>query len=220
MRIVCVILLCVTTSWCETTAAGPASTTEPSTREVNAPMTPAGVPALIRATGQAFDRGDYKAARERLHDILAVDPRNDYAIGVLTFLDDRKELDAEPRANAKNEVTAQADALAAFKKQVPAVKFDRVNFEDIVEFYSDVSGVTVVANYDALGKVGVTKDSLITAEFRNVTLSESLTEVLKKASGAKDQLGFTEDHGTVFISTAADLRERQRAATQPATRPD
>ena len=154
---------------------------------------------LISDAREQTTQRHYREALAIIDQILKLDPTNDYALGVRPLVEDRT-LPSEPRP--KQPMQSQLD------KHMPDVKFDLVQFDDVVDFLRDLSGATISVNWRALEKAGLKKDTPITARMKDATFSQILNEVLSQAG--KGKLRFDVDDDVIVISTDEDIHATTR----------
>jgi hypothetical protein len=106
----------------------------------------------------------------------------------------RKEAKADQEANAK----------AVLERQLPAVNFQMVNLSDALDFIRDVSAANIHVNWKALDKAGVTRETPINLQVRQVSVGKVLNLILSDASDTV-KLGWTLDDGVIEISTTEAL---------------
>jgi beta-lactamase regulating signal transducer with metallopeptidase domain len=109
---------------------------------------------------------------------------------------------------------AYKKAQAQLDRIVPDIKFDKVDFSDVIDFLRDVTGLNIQANWKQLEAQGVKRDVKIEAKLVKVKASAALDAVLQQASDEKHKLAYRiDDDGIVEIFAAA------AAASQPAGQP-
>jgi beta-lactamase regulating signal transducer with metallopeptidase domain len=168
---------------------------------------------LIKETRQDIDLNDYSAALEVLNQIVALDPKNDYANGVRQFVQDRAQLatqqqdrEAQQRKLASGTtlpVTA-ASTGDLLEKVLPQTNFQGITFEDAIDYFRDTTGANIFVNKNALEAAGVSMSTPITLKLHGVKFSKALGTVLDLAGGGKE-LTYDIDDGVIMISTAEQL---------------
>jgi len=111
------------------------------------------------------------------------------------------------RFAATAEDPATLAARAKLRENRPKLEFSDVRLDSVIDFFRDVTGLNVVANWNALQAAGIHKGTPITIFLRNVSNSRGLTETLSAAGGVVP-LGYMLEKGVVRISTKADLATR------------
>jgi Flp pilus assembly secretin CpaC/tetratricopeptide (TPR) repeat protein len=91
------------------------------------------------------------------------------------------------------------------KKNIPEIKFPKINFEDALKFLGDLERVNINPNWAAMEAVGITKDTQIDLNLHDVSFQTALTELLVKAAGKEGILDYMLKGGVLKISTNDDL---------------
>src|SRR5687767_4930104 len=103
-------------------------------------------------------------------------------------------------AKAANDATARA----VIDRVTPSVNFRDVNLGDALDFIRDVSAANIHVNWKALDKAGVTRETPINLQVRQVSVGKVLNLILSDASDTV-KLGWTLDDGVIEISTTEAL---------------
>lgn len=221
------------------TLTGPRAVTEPAGSADRSP-TPATAPVRAAATGPATAPAETVAALIRrarqltadgrfadaiadVDKILAVDPKNEYALGVRPLLEDR--VGSLPQRRYVDSVEDRA-AAGKLERRLPEINLDGVGFADAVDHLRDVAeGPAFWVNWKAMEAAGVTKSTPVTLRRRNVAVQVALTDLLAKVGrptaqiGTPPRLGWTIENGVVAISTADELaKDGPPPASRPASR--
>jgi hypothetical protein len=86
--------------------------------------------------------------------------------------------------------------------------FNAVNFEDVIEYFREISGVNFHVSWRALENVGVTRETQVTLKASGITIGKALDLVLEGVNGNNDRMSkayWVVDGGVVRISTGTDL---------------
>lgn len=75
---------------------------------------------------------------------------------------------------------ADADAAARLKAPLPAVEFDRTPLADAVQLLSQLSGVPITLDLEALAEVGVAPTEKISLQMTDTTIGDALSAALKE----------------------------------------
>ena len=115
----------------------------------------------------------------------------------------RDRVVAEERNDPKN-----AAVRARLEKVIPEVSFDNAPLGDAVDFFRDAVGANIFVNWNALQRVGVGRDSRVSARFREIKAAKALTIILDSLTPApRRPLGYSIDDGVVTVSTLEDVRD-------------
>lgn len=102
--------------------------------------------------------------------------------------------------------------LARLDRKMPEVKFDAVGLSDVFDFMQDVSGIRIVVDWQALEHAGIRRDTPVSLDLRNVTVSKAMTAILD--SVAKPGVMTWRPSGNLLLVTTAQ-QPHQRAAAKP-----
>jgi uncharacterized membrane protein YgcG len=99
---------------------------------------------------------------------------------------------------------------ASAKDSAPArnVKFDNSSLADVLSYVRDISKVNLTVNWKSLEDSGITKETQVTIEARNLTHAQLLDMVLDQVNGDKDKLSrayWVAHNGVVTIATGNAL---------------
>src|SRR5688572_4661606 len=89
---------------------------------------------------------------------------------------------------------------ASLNRTLPEMRFDGVALADAIDFLRDVTAANIVVNWRALEGAGVTRDTLVNLQLRNVSLKKALSLVLSEAS-AGEGVTWTVDSGVIEVTT-------------------
>lgn len=99
-------------------------------------------------------------------------------------------------------------ARAKLRKVAPEINFQAMEFGQVVEQFRAMTGLNIVANWQALEGAGIEKDAEITLKLKDVKYDKALQLILDEVSGGEVQLAFEIDEGVVQLSTREDLSRR------------
>lgn len=99
---------------------------------------------------------------------------------------------------------SQPAANPALARKLPEVKFNGVGLGDALDFITDVSGLAVEVNWDALRAAGVDRDVPVRASLRDVTIGKALAEVLDQAAGPRVKLHAAVGDRKIAVTTWDD----------------
>ena len=146
---------------------------------------------LIKKARELAANGQYHEAIAVVDQILILEPRNDYAIGVRPLLEDKESRSQQGQT--------QLD------RKLPQVEFNSVGLSDVVDFLRDVSGANIFVNWKALEDGGIDKNAPVTARLFNVKFSKALQAILESVSTQKTKVSYFVDDGVITISCGDDL---------------
>jgi hypothetical protein len=93
------------------------------------------------------------------------------------------------------------------------VEFVKLSLENAITYFREASETNIVVNWKALEQSGLTRDTEITLEVRNVTFATGLSLVLEQANGRLGKFSrayWVIDSGIVKISTGSALNMKTR----------
>ncbi|HTL30544.1 MAG TPA: M56 family metallopeptidase, partial [Tepidisphaeraceae bacterium] len=188
----------------ETASAGTGSSTKPS-QASSQPSQSTVVSELIKRSRSAVAQGKYEEARAILDQVLVLDPKNEYASGVIPLLKDRispgkySDTTTFPTTDPGQ---PDADTKAALARTLPQVNFDKVALGDVIDFLRDITTTNIVVDWKALESVKITRDSPVTVRVREVSFQKALQLVLDSVGDDRKRLGFTVDDNVIQIGVA------------------
>ena len=99
---------------------------------------------------------------------------------------------------------------ARAKDSAPAkiIKFDNTSLADVLNYVRDVSKVNLTVNWKSLEDSGITKETQVSIEARDLTHAQLLDMVLDQVNGDKDKLSrayWVAHNGVVTIATGNTL---------------
>jgi beta-lactamase regulating signal transducer with metallopeptidase domain len=182
-----------------------------------APEPPAdAVIALIRTCRDLIIAGRHAEALAVVDRILAIEPDNDYAVGVRPLIVDRIAL-LERRARDEQrdrDDAARPDApdpepspalRAKLDRPLPDVKLDNLALTDALDFLEDVASVEIETDWKALADAGVERDARVIANLQNVKLANALRLILDVAGGDVAALDYAAGGDVIRVSTRQAL---------------
>ena len=99
-------------------------------------------------------------------------------------------------------------ARAKLRKVAPEIKFEAVEFQEVVNQLRALTGLNIVPNWQALDAAGIGKDAEVTLKLKDVKFDKALQLILDEVSSGETQLGFEIDDGVVQLSTKEDLSRK------------
>ena len=165
----------------------------------------------------------YRQIRERVNQ--AIDERNalmaqtapadpDEVRGLDTLIDRAGQLLAEHGESVPDAspVAAEFENTLIVRRKlaetVPAINFDRATFEQVVDYYRDVSGLPLAVNWDALEQRGISREAEVSLRLQNVSLQKAVEVLLDHSGGGEVELAYEIDDGVITLSTKEDLERR------------
>lgn len=111
---------------------------------------------------------------------------------------------AEP-GSAMRTVVAQApmSARSALALPIPEISVDGITLSRVIDFFRNASGANIVVDWKVLESVGVSKDTPVTLQVKNLSLKKMLQLALDQASPSTP-LVFTVDQNVIEITTQDD----------------
>lgn len=94
---------------------------------------------------------------------------------------------------------------AQLDRKLPEVRFVKQPISDVFDSLRDVTGADIFINWSALELAGVRRDSPVTVELHDASLSTVLDAILTRVPGGSEPLRFGVDAGVIAISTAEDV---------------
>jgi beta-lactamase regulating signal transducer with metallopeptidase domain/tetratricopeptide (TPR) repeat protein len=195
--------------------------------------------SLIQVAQTYQQQKDYVGMLGVLDQILALDPKNDYAVQMRPTIQEQADTQEQKKRRLqfdKNYVAAATQPSAPntedqalqekLDRELPKIQFDATALSEILGggggatshgFLSDVTGANIIVNWDALAKVNVDKTSKITLSLSNVKFRKVLQLILDQAAGGVGKLAFVVKDGIIVISTVEDLGKQ--SSTKPADGP-
>jgi hypothetical protein len=109
-----------------------------------------------------------------------------------------------PAVNGGSGRSAKAKAPAAGKD----LNFDNTPMSDVLNYVRDLAGVNFTVNWKSLEESGVTKETQITVQAKDISFARLLDLVLEQVNAGKDRMGrvyWVVDDGVVTIATGSAL---------------
>ncbi len=88
------------------------------------------------------------------------------------------------------------------------IDFDANQFQNVIEYLRNVTGVNFVVNWRALQSVNIRRDDPVTLQLTNVAAEKALRLILDQVGGEEVRLSFTVDEGVILIATQEFLAEK------------
>ncbi|MCK6455966.1 MAG: hypothetical protein L6Q92_05485 [Phycisphaerae bacterium] len=104
-----------------------------------------------------------------------------------------------PTSRPKNE------AAAALRAVVKDARFDAMPLEDFAEWLERQTKMNVIVRWAELKRHGITQDTPITLDLRNVKLSRVVTAALNSIAPEDEPLGYQASENFITLSTKRDL---------------
>ncbi len=114
------------------------------------------------------------------------------------------------RGSLYRESEAEAKTQARLSEVLPEVNFAQGStFEDVIEFFRQSTGVSIMVNWNALAASGIDRTSELSLSMKQVKLRTALSLALENAGAASGvKLGYDLWDGIVRVSTVGDLNAR------------
>src|SRR5262249_36239603 len=81
-------------------------------------------------------------------------------------------------------VDMDPEVAAQLQKLIAEIRFDAVTLEDTVEYFRELTGLDIVARWEALSCSGIEKDKEVSLPLlKNITVEAALDEILNSVSG-------------------------------------
>ncbi|MCE5326499.1 MAG: hypothetical protein LLG01_08790 [Planctomycetaceae bacterium] len=90
------------------------------------------------------------------------------------------------------------------KERIKELKFEDIEFKDVIQFLRDVSTVNIYVKWGALSTAGISKSTTVNVHLQDVSLEKALRVILEDV-GASAALDWVLDDGVITISTRDDL---------------
>jgi hypothetical protein len=111
--------------------------------------------------------------------------------------------------------TAPAETLdnAAVEKKlregvVKRLTFDEQEFEEVLQYLREASGLNINVKWTALEAMGVDKQTPVTVNLHKVSYRKALDIILENVGGMMGQLNYIIEDGVITISTSDDLAQK------------
>jgi general secretion pathway protein D len=130
---------------------------------------------------------------------------------LLKYPKDWREITArrEPYMNSAGAETEQnRAALQKLKRKLSEAKFEKQQFQEVVKWLRDISGVNINVKWESVKNAGVLQDTIVEGiQLTDVTVEKALRTVLENVSGPDpaSALTYVVDEGVVTVSTKSDL---------------
>ncbi len=170
--------------------------------------------AWMRETLEDLAMGirDRKAVTDRSSQIQGLLIDNDEAMipwhQDMQFPNNWAELTAK-RLGRGAEAAAESEENIATRKKLreraAEVKFDAVEFQEVITWLRGTTGLNIVANWSALELAGIEKDVEVTLSLQQVRYEKALKLILDEVGGGEFELSYEIDDGVIQISTREDL---------------
>jgi hypothetical protein len=147
--------------------------------------------------------------------IIAIDPNNDYAIGIRHFIFEAMVLQFSRNKWAEIWLAAEQEKL---RMRIPMARIEDPTVEDVVDFFRDVTEANIFVDWSALENVGVTRQTRVDVRPGGRTLEEAIEQLLRAARPSKGELIYVFDEGVIVITTTT-ARRRDPAGFGPASPP-
>jgi len=159
--------------------------------------------SLVQRQGEGIKTAQYNEARNLVEMEWDRIPWYD----LLTYPKDWPEITQAREgfaAGAESESEENRIVRRKLQENRPKLSFDEVRFDSVVDFMRDVTGLNIVANWNALQAAGIDKTTQVTIILTNVTNEKALKEILAAVGGVVP-LAYIVDEGVIRISTKEDL---------------
>lgn len=97
------------------------------------------------------------------------------------------------------------DTLRVLNQRIPDVRFQDTPFEQVMEWLTDLTQLNISVRWQILQDAGVSRDTPISIQARNLRLTQVLWLVMNEAGGTETKLGYRASGNLLILSTAADL---------------
>lgn len=120
-----------------------------------------------------------------------------------------REISAKRRgAEEESESETNRVVRQRLKKAAPELRFDAVEFEQVIEQLRAMTGLNFVVNWSALEFAGVEKDREVSMILKDVPFEKALQLVLDDVGGGEVQLAYEIDDGVIQVSSKDDLSRK------------
>ena len=134
---------------------------------------------------------------------------------MLIYPKDWRELTISREKFAVTSATSsESDRAVAAKlhMRIPKLDFDDTEFNSVITFLRETSGVNINPNWTALDAAGLgggnSKTAKVSVHLTDVTFEKALGVILSNLAGGTVQLSYMVDEGVVTISTKEDLSQK------------
>ncbi|MGA2232731.1 MAG: hypothetical protein ABSH22_17670, partial [Tepidisphaeraceae bacterium] len=139
---------------------------------------------LIQLARQDTDAENYAAALGVLDQILVLDPRNDYAIGVRPYVEDRAIVQEQRKYREQYDLQYAKQLNAADEKLIP--------YDDIIRYPSNWPDISESRDQEVKDERGLTREDQAAEALLDKVLPEKAIDYLRDTTGAN-----------VFVNTRA-----------------
>jgi hypothetical protein len=118
----------------------------------------------------------------------------------------------------EDESPADRQLKKRLETTVPQLNFAGTRFEDVIQFFRDVTKSSIHVKWRALEEAGISKDAPVDTKLTEVSLETALRTVLAEvaaAAGPKARFGSAVRNGVLLVSTADDLDESLKLVAGP-----
>lgn len=96
-------------------------------------------------------------------------------------------------------------AAVLLRQRVPEIAFEEAPLDQVIDWLTDTSGMSIIVRWDALTSSGVDRDKAISVRARNLELSQILWLIMNQAGGTDLRLAYRASGEMLVLSTADDL---------------
>jgi len=100
------------------------------------------------------------------------------------------------------------DVRKKLSRVVPEIKFDAVEFSEVIEKLRALTGLNFHPAWAALEALAIEKDAEVTLSVVNVSVEKALKLILEEVGAGEVDLAYEIDDGVISISTKEDLSRR------------
>ena len=105
------------------------------------------------------------------------------------------------------ETDASREARKKLNTKVAVVDFSELEFEAVVQWLRDVSGLNVYVKWSVLAGLGIDQRTAVSLHLNDVTAKKALDLILQYVGGTYGLSYVVDDEGVVWISTKEDLAQ-------------
>jgi len=95
--------------------------------------------------------------------------------------------------------------VRVLNQRIPEVRFEETPLEQVMDWLRDFTELNISVRWQTLEDAGVRRDTPISIQARNLTLSQVLWLVMNEAAGSEVKLAYRASSSLLILSTEEDL---------------
>jgi hypothetical protein len=96
-------------------------------------------------------------------------------------------------------------AASPLNRPMPQINFVNSGLHDVLDFLSDVTGLSIRVEWDALRAAGVEPDARVSAKLQSAKTTDALAAILESASKGQGKIGVVPYNTTILITSQSRI---------------